>query len=49
MTRSPIHTAPSRRIAAREEWLDARNVLLAKEKELTRLRDQLAAERQALS
>jgi predicted dithiol-disulfide oxidoreductase (DUF899 family) len=48
MTRSPIHTASSRRIVAREEWLDARKMLLAKEKELTRLRDQLAAERQAL-
>jgi predicted dithiol-disulfide oxidoreductase (DUF899 family) len=32
----------------REEWLAARNELLAKEKELTRRGDQLAAERRAL-
>jgi predicted dithiol-disulfide oxidoreductase (DUF899 family) len=37
-----------RRIVSREEWLEARKGLLAKEKELTRLRDQLAAERRAL-
>lgn len=31
-----------------EEWIAARKVLLAKEKELTRLRDEVAAARQAL-
>jgi predicted dithiol-disulfide oxidoreductase (DUF899 family) len=35
-------------IASREEWLIARRDLLKREKELTRLRDQLAAERRAL-
>jgi predicted dithiol-disulfide oxidoreductase (DUF899 family) len=36
------------RVVSREEWLDAREALLAKEKELTRRRDQLAAVRRAL-
>jgi hypothetical protein len=36
------------RIVSREEWLDARKALQIKEKELTRLRDRLAAERRAL-
>ncbi len=35
-------------IATREEWLDARLALLAKEKALTRARDALAEERRAL-
>jgi predicted dithiol-disulfide oxidoreductase (DUF899 family) len=35
-------------IVSREEWLIARKDLLKREKELTRLRDQLAAERRAL-
>jgi predicted dithiol-disulfide oxidoreductase (DUF899 family) len=35
-------------IVSREEWLIARRDLLKREKELTRLRDQLAAERRAL-
>jgi predicted dithiol-disulfide oxidoreductase (DUF899 family) len=35
-------------IASREEWLVARKDLLKREKELTRLRDQLSAERRAL-
>lgn len=35
-------------IVSRDEWLAARRTLLAKEKELTRLRDQLSAERRAL-
>jgi predicted dithiol-disulfide oxidoreductase (DUF899 family) len=38
----------SPRIVSREEWLDARKALQIKEKGLTRLRDQLAAERRAL-
>ena len=36
------------RIVTRDEWLAARKVHLAKEKELTRLRDQLNAERREL-
>ena len=35
-------------VATREEWLAARNALLVKEKQLTRLGDQLAAERRDL-
>ena len=38
----------SPRIVPREECLDARKALMTKEKELTRLRDRLAAERRAL-
>lgn len=37
-----------RKIVSSSEWLAARKALLAKEKELTRLRDQVSAERQAL-
>jgi predicted dithiol-disulfide oxidoreductase (DUF899 family) len=36
------------KIVSEQEWLDARKALLAKEKELTRARDQLSAERRAL-
>ena len=36
------------RIVSRDEWLAARKAHLAKEKELTRLRDQLSAERREL-
>src|SRR5262245_25247619 len=36
------------RIASREEWTAARKQLLAKEKELTRLRDQVSQERREL-
>jgi predicted dithiol-disulfide oxidoreductase (DUF899 family) len=35
-------------IVSREEWIEARKALLAKEKGWTRLRDQLSAERRAL-
>ena len=35
-------------IVSREKWLAARTTLLAKEKEFTRRRDQLSAERRAL-
>jgi predicted dithiol-disulfide oxidoreductase (DUF899 family) len=35
-------------VVSREEWLEARKVLLVKEKEWTRLRDQLSTERRAL-
>jgi predicted dithiol-disulfide oxidoreductase (DUF899 family) len=36
------------KIVSPDEWLSARKALLAKEKELTRLRDQLSAERREL-
>jgi predicted dithiol-disulfide oxidoreductase (DUF899 family) len=36
------------RIVSRDQWLQARTKLLAKEKEMTRLRDSLSAERRAL-
>jgi predicted dithiol-disulfide oxidoreductase (DUF899 family) len=35
-------------VVSREEWIEARKALLAKEKEFTRLRDELTAERQKL-
>jgi len=35
-------------VVSREEWLEARRALLAREKEMTRLRDKLNAERLAL-
>lgn len=35
-------------VVSREEWLEARRALLAKEKEMTHLRDRVNAERQAL-
>ena len=48
MTSLIAEIAPNHRIASREEWLTARKALLTKEKELTRRRDALAAERRAL-
>jgi predicted dithiol-disulfide oxidoreductase (DUF899 family) len=36
------------RIVTRDEWLAARKAHLAKEKELTRLRDRVSAERREL-
>jgi predicted dithiol-disulfide oxidoreductase (DUF899 family) len=39
---------PSHTIVSREEWLESRKAHLAREKEFTRLRDQLSAERRAL-
>jgi predicted dithiol-disulfide oxidoreductase (DUF899 family) len=41
-------TKPSHRVVSQSEWLTARKSLLAREKELTHLRDQLAADRQGL-
>ena len=35
-------------VVSRDEWLVARKALLAQEKQFTRLRDQLSAERRAL-
>ena len=48
MTSLIVKSSPRHRIASREEWLTARKALLTKEKELTRRRDALAAERRAL-
>lgn len=45
LTESP---KPANRVVAREEWLEARKALLQKEKELTRRRDELSAERRRL-
>ncbi len=39
---------PSHKVVSHEEWLDARKAHLAKEKEFTRLRDQLSRERREL-
>ncbi|HEV8389709.1 MAG TPA: DUF899 family protein, partial [Dongiaceae bacterium] len=36
------------RIVSRDQWVQARTALLAKEKEMTRLRDRLSAERREL-
>ncbi len=41
-------TMRGHKVVSREEWITARKELLSKEKELTRLRDQLAAERRVL-
>lgn len=41
-------TAPDHKIVSRAEWLAARKAHLAREKELTKLRDQVNAERRAL-
>src|SRR5215475_9800463 len=42
------HTIENPRIVSRDEWLAARKKLLAKEKQLTRQRDAIAAERRQL-
>src|SRR5438132_8962820 len=39
---------PKPKIVSEEKWLEARKALLAKEKKLTRLHDELAAERRQL-
>src|SRR3989442_11024309 len=41
-------TMPGHTIVSREKWLEARKAHLAREKEITRLRDQLSAERRAM-
>lgn len=43
-----VHTSPHPRIASRTKWLAARLELLAHEKELTKQRDRVAAERRRL-
>jgi predicted dithiol-disulfide oxidoreductase (DUF899 family) len=42
------HMPASHEILSREEWIEARKRLLVKEKELTRLRDELSKERREL-
>jgi predicted dithiol-disulfide oxidoreductase (DUF899 family) len=41
-------TKPSHRVVSQSEWLAARKALLAREKQLTHLRDELAADRRQL-
>ncbi|MEQ8818388.1 MAG: DUF899 domain-containing protein [Thalassobaculum sp.] len=48
MTRNPLATADAHRTASKTEWLAERKQLLARERELTRLSDQVARERRAL-
>ena len=43
-----VHDEMSHPVVSREKWLTARKELLAREKELTRLRDDLSAKRRAL-
>ena len=43
-----VHAEMSHPVVSREKWLTARKELLAREKELTRLRDDLSAKRRAL-
>jgi predicted dithiol-disulfide oxidoreductase (DUF899 family) len=43
-----VRSASGHRVVSREEWLDARQQHLLKEKELTRQRDRLSAERREL-
>jgi len=43
-----MNTALQHPVASRSDWLDRRLALLAREKELTRLRDEIARERRAL-
>lgn len=47
-TGSSLASTKDHRIVSREEWTTERKMLLAREKELTRLSDQIAAERRAL-
>lgn len=45
---SPLASSEGHRVVSRDEWLAERKALLAREKELTRLNDRIAAERRAL-
>ncbi len=47
-TRTPQDSIEGHRVASREDWIAERETLLAHEKEMTRLRDQVARERRAL-
>ena len=48
ITSEKINRLSDHEIVSRTDWLVARKDLLKREKELTRLRDQLSAERRAL-
>src|SRR5258708_33762248 len=49
VSRSPAnHPLPDHPVVSRQQWLAERKQLLEREKELTRLGDQIAAERRAL-
>src|SRR5689334_4724906 len=45
---STVTITPNHKVVSQDEWLRARGALLAKEKELTRQRDELARERREL-
>ena len=45
---SAVKPGPPHKIVSSEEWLEARKKFLQKEKEYTRLRDELTRERMAL-
>jgi predicted dithiol-disulfide oxidoreductase (DUF899 family) len=45
---SAANSLSAHRVVSRREWLEARTALLAKEKEFTKLRDQLSAEQRGL-
>ena len=47
-TRPATKAAPHHPVVSHEEWLSARTAFLAKEKEFTRLRDELSRQRRAL-
>ncbi len=48
MSTQTIDRPARQRVVSRDEWLSQRKALLAREKELTRLGDQIAAERRDL-
>lgn len=48
MQRSGVKAAQSNQVVSRDDWLEARKQLLIKEKEYTRLGDQLSEERRRL-
>ena len=43
------HEDQQHKIVSRDEWLEARKALLAKEKAMTRQRDELSAQRRAIA
>ena len=47
-TSATANSLAAHRVVSHSEWLEARTALLAKEKEFTRLRDQMSAEQRAL-
>jgi predicted dithiol-disulfide oxidoreductase (DUF899 family) len=47
-TANPEASIEGHRVVSRDQWVAERKALLAREKELTRLRDQIARERRAL-